>query len=495
MSGYEFIITTDRTMMTNHHGKEFLGFMTTAPAIGLPEMLWMWIAAPKMKVDKMGRPWQAPYGLRKVEAALIDAGFKAAVIDPRCISKHLKTAKGIFIGHHDYFALGPPSSEWWILTKREPVNAKSFKRFMESRAMREAKKRGVKVVVGGPAAWQWLWAKEYWERWGVDTVVEGEGEKVAVKLAEAICNGDPLPKYLYVPPSEAPKLSEIPTIKLPSVNGLIEITRGCPRGCKFCSVTLKPLRHYTLDMIERELKVNVKYGIVHGILHSEDVLLYGVNNVVPKEEPLFKLHTLVKKYYKTLAWSHVSLAAVKAAEENGRIISRLSEIIMDEHQDYLGVEVGIETGSPKLASKIMPAKSAPYPIEKWPEIVKEAFSIMHENNIVPAATLILGLPGETEDDVIATLELLDRLKPYRSLIATMFFVPMGAFKNKEWFKGIEVSDLHKELMVKVFWHSAYWARDILNKFYMKEKYYLPVKFLINIFIRYSMRKVRSATTR
>ena len=62
----EIILTTDRTMMSNHHGKEFIGFMTTGPAIGMPEKLWMWIACPKMKVDSMGRPWQAPYALRKL---------------------------------------------------------------------------------------------------------------------------------------------------------------------------------------------------------------------------------------------------------------------------------------------------------------------------------------------------------------------------------------------------------------------------------------------
>jgi hypothetical protein len=61
-------------MMTNHHGKEFIGFMTTAPPLFMPEWLWMKISAPKMKVNEKGEPWQAPYGLRKIEAALLDAG-------------------------------------------------------------------------------------------------------------------------------------------------------------------------------------------------------------------------------------------------------------------------------------------------------------------------------------------------------------------------------------------------------------------------------------
>ena len=109
-------------MMSNHHGKEFLGFMTTGPAYGLPEFIWKWVCMPKPKVDEYGRPLEAPYGLRKIEAALKDAGFNAEVIDPDYIDRYIDQAKAILIGHHDYFALGPPSSEWRVITKKEPVN-------------------------------------------------------------------------------------------------------------------------------------------------------------------------------------------------------------------------------------------------------------------------------------------------------------------------------------------------------------------------------------
>ncbi|MEM3254669.1 MAG: hypothetical protein QW765_06340, partial [Fervidicoccaceae archaeon] len=63
----DVIITTDRTMMSNHHRKEFLGFVSTGPPIALPEKLWLWISSPKPKIMKDGEPLEAPYGLRKVE--------------------------------------------------------------------------------------------------------------------------------------------------------------------------------------------------------------------------------------------------------------------------------------------------------------------------------------------------------------------------------------------------------------------------------------------
>ncbi len=494
MDGFEIVLSTDRTMMSNHHGKEFLGFMATGPAIGVPEKLWEYIAAPKVKVDSLGRPREAPYGMRKVEAKLLEAGYKAAIIDPDHLHKHLKTMKILMIGHHDYFAYGPPSSEWWSITGKEPLNRVSFKKFMNSPAVRKAKEKGVKIIAGGPAAWQWLWELELWQKWGVDTVIDGEVERVIVDLVEKALNDEPLPDYIYVGPQDSPSIEEIPVIKAPSVNGLVEIMRGCPRGCKFCSVTLRPLRFMPLEKIREEIRVNLRGGIKGVILHSEDVLLYGADGVKPRPDPLLKLHEMVVKEIGEkgdLAWSHASLAAIKYAEDNYKLVSRLmNEYILNDHRKFLGVEVGIETLSVRLAKIIMPAKAAPYPAEQWPDIVEDAFKIMHENRIIPAATLILGLPEEKPEDVAVTAEMLDRLRPYRSLIVPMFFVPMGALKKNKWFIRDKLTPEHIEVMMKTLEHSVYWAEDIINKFYLKEPYLLPVRLGLKLFLAYVKRKVK-----
>ncbi len=485
MPGYEIVISTDRTMMSNHHGKEFLGFLATGPAIGLPEKLWMWLAAPKIKVDSEGKPIEASYGLRKVEAVLVDAGYRAAIIDPDHLYKHLDSMKILMIGHHDFFAFGPPSSEWWMITGKEPVNRVSFKRFMESSVVRKAKEKGVKIIVGGPAAWQWLWELGSWKKWGVDTVVDGEAEKVIVGLVERVFRGEPLPDYVYVGIEDAPSIEEIPVIKGGSVNGLVEIMRGCPRGCKFCSVTLRPLRFIPLDKIRAEIMVNLKHGINGVIFHSEDVLLYGGDGVKPREEPILKLHKL---WYETtdgpLAWAHSSLAAIKYAEEEYGLVSKIMNDYVLTRQNFMGVEVGIETLSPRLAKIIMPAKSAPYSPEQWPSVVEDAFSIMHENKIIPAATLILGLPEEEPGDVAYTAEMLDRLKPYRSIIVPMFFVPMGLLKNRDWFRRNAIKPEHIEVMKKCLFHALYWAEDIMNKYYIKEPHMIPVRLGLKLFLRY-----------
>ncbi len=60
----EVVITCDWTMMSNHHGKEFLGFGTTTPAYILPESFYRRLFFPPMAVDEHGYPAQAPYGMR-----------------------------------------------------------------------------------------------------------------------------------------------------------------------------------------------------------------------------------------------------------------------------------------------------------------------------------------------------------------------------------------------------------------------------------------------
>ncbi|MEM0344852.1 MAG: radical SAM protein [Thermofilaceae archaeon] len=481
---FDILITSDRTMMTNHHGREFLGFVATGPPLGLPEKMWMWMCAPKPKVDEVGRPVEAPYGLRKVEAALLDAGFSAAIIDPDHLARHLRHAKVLMIGHHDYFALNSPSIEWWLLTGKEPVNRRSFLRLMRRPEIREAKKRGLKIIVGGPAAWQWLWNTNFWREFGIDTVVDGEAERVIVELAEKALADEELPLYVYVGPLDTPSIDEIPEIKGASVNGLVEIMRGCPRNCSFCPVTLRPLRFYPLDKIEREMQVNARAGLRGCILHSEDVLLYGAKGLEPNPDALIKLHILAKKYFRTLAWSHVTLAEVRYAQEKYGLITKLTEVVLDENQDYLGVQIGLETGSVRLAKKIMPAKAAPYPVEEWPETVERAMAILHDHRIIPALTLILGLPDETEEDLMMTAELLDRLKGYRSLIVPMFFVPLGQLKSRSWFLREHIKDEHIEVMRRCLWHSVRWAEDILSRFYLKGPQHAPLRLALKLFISY-----------
>jgi radical SAM superfamily enzyme YgiQ (UPF0313 family) len=482
----DVLLTSDRTLMSDYRSNEFLGFGTCAPPNFIPEWLFSYLFFPNMKT-KQGIPTEAPYGLRKVEAQLLKEGFNVATVSPNHLKRFIDEAKVLGIYTMDPFGLGPASSTLAAMFKKEPYLAQHFKRLLNKPEIAEARKRGLRVVVGGSGAWQFQYRPEFVEQNGIDCIVEGEAENVIGKVFKAALNGETLPTHYEVSIKEAPKLEDIPDILQPSINGLVEIGRGCCRGCEFCNVTLRPLRWFPLEKIMREIDVNNEARKNPlACLHGEDVMLYGSNNVTPNDEKLLKLHEMVMKKIDSLSWSHCSLAAVASKPQ---LFAKVSEIVRTK-QDWWGVEIGIETGSAELAKKIMPAKAFPFKPEEWSDVVKQGMGLMHDNLLVPAGTLIVGLPEETEDDLLKTMEMMDDVKDCRSLIVPLFFVPLGQLKNQDWFKDTEMSELHKKLLIQCAEHDFRWVDNLLDMAY-KGKWYNPaLKRAYKLFVWYARRKTK-----
>jgi radical SAM superfamily enzyme YgiQ (UPF0313 family) len=485
MKRVEVLLTCDRTLMSNYHGNEFIGFGTCAPPNFIPEWFYAFLFFPPIRTSN-GVPVAAPYGLRKAEAQLLKEGFNVVTVSPDHIAEYMSEAKILGIHTMDPFGLGPASSTLAAILKKEPYLAKHFRGLLANPAVKEAKKRGLKIIVGGPGAWQFRYRPKFVEENDIDCVVEGEAENVIGKIFKAALNGEDVPKYYEASAKEAPSLGEIPDIVGPSINGLVEIGRGCCRGCEFCNVTLRPLRWYPYEKILREINVNIAGGLSMCCLHAEDVMLYGSKNTSPDYEKLIRLHELVVKKCDSISWSHCSLAAVASKP---KLFSQISEIVRQK-QTWWGAEIGIETGSPEIAKKIMPAKAHPFNAEEWPEVVQAGMGIMHDNMLVPACTLIVGLPEEREEDVLKTMELIDDLKGCRSLIVPLFFVPLGRLKSEDWFKKTEMTELHKQLLFQCAEHDFYWLDDLIDLAFAGKWYVRFLKEFYKVFAGVAKRKAR-----
>jgi radical SAM superfamily enzyme YgiQ (UPF0313 family) len=454
----DIILTADSTLMSDYHKNEFAGFGTCAPPNFIPDALYRFLFFPPIKVER-GIPAAAPYGLRKIEAQLQNEGFRVKTLAPDHLGKYVAKAKVLGIHVMDPFGLGPASSTFAFVLRKEPFLARYFHALLAQPEVRRAKKNGLKIIVGGPGVWQFQHRQRFVEKYGIDCIISGEAEKVVGKIFKAAIEDQPLPKYYETSVDESPKLEEIPDIVNPSINGLVEIGRGCCRGCQFCSVTLRPLRWFPIEKISREIDLNHKLGGIDGaVLHAEDVMLYGSKNTLPNSEKLIKLHEVVVEACEGISWSHCSLAAVASQPD---LFAKVAEIVKQK-QPWWGVEIGIETGSPKLVSKIMYGKAHPFKPEQWPDIVRTGMGLMHDNNLVPAGTLIVGSPEETDDDLMRTMELMDDLKGIRSLIVPLFFVPLGRLKDEHWFKGTQMTEIHRELLTKCMEHDFYWIHELIN---------------------------------
>jgi hypothetical protein len=69
----EIVLTSDRTLMSDYHSNEFLGFGTCAPSNFIPDWLYGFLFFPPLKSNK-GVSNAAPYGLRKAEA-IVEGGL------------------------------------------------------------------------------------------------------------------------------------------------------------------------------------------------------------------------------------------------------------------------------------------------------------------------------------------------------------------------------------------------------------------------------------
>jgi len=220
---------------------------------------------------------------------------------------------------HDPLGLGPASTTFSNFVKGEPYSSHYFKELVENPYLQ---KYGVDVIVGGPGTWQ-LDDKRIMEKFNVDALVIGEGERVAPELFKKAMDGEELPKSVQ---GEVIPAEDIPNIKGPTINGLVEISRGCGRGCSFCKPTLLNLRHRPIEDIVEEVKMNVEADNAKALLHAEDVLRYGSQDLTPEPSKLLKLIEEVKKQTDNISFSHAALASVASDPQLIREISELLHI-------------------------------------------------------------------------------------------------------------------------------------------------------------------------
>jgi len=450
--GYPIVLTADRTLMSEYGGAIFLGFSACAPKGLVPDWLYFSLLCPPIDVNEDGSVEVAPNGTRKVEATLLNHGFSredVIVAHPEHLDKVIgPKTKAVGITENDPLGIGPATSTFTQIFGGEAYTSIKFRELVSHPAI---EKFEPKILVGGPGAWQ-LENKETREKLGIDCLVIGEGERVVSSLFEKALKDEELPGVVY---GEVVSEDEIPVIKGATVDGIVEVARGCGRGCDFCVPTLKRYRSLPMRNILEEVKVNLR-ARRQPLLHAEDVLRYGAKGIKINRDAVTDLFRSVKNYpgVNRINISHFAISSVVSAPD---VVEEISNILGATEQRWIGGQTGIETGSPHLMSKHMRGKCRPYEPKDWPDVVINAFEILSENNWVPCATLILGLPEEDDEDLELTISLVEELRPLRSLVIPLFLVALGGLGN-EW-DSFTLDDMtlnHSELLLKCWEHNLEW---------------------------------------
>jgi radical SAM superfamily enzyme YgiQ (UPF0313 family) len=367
---------------------------------------------------------KAPLSLRAVEAFLIRklklSKRDCQVTHPNHLKWFIgKNTKIVGISALDPLGLGPVTK-----TLQFVFGGGNYLNWMFEDLMNEIrilqKKFNFKIVVGGPGAWQ-VEERSILDQYGIDYLVIGEAESILPELLNNILlRGE---NNVQVIKGNDAKVDDIPPLVHSTVNGIVEVTRGCGRNCVFCTSSSDGfMRSLPLETIIESVKVNLREGEHRILLQSDDFLLYGTKRkFVSDPTRLFTLIEEIKslKNVRQILPLHLTYSSIVYNEKlTESIFSRLPR------EEPFIIQIGLETGSVHLAEKYLHEKVLPFSPEEWPEVIKKAIELLSRNDVICLSTLIVGFPDESTEDINETISLLKTLEGYPLIIIPMIFTPL-----------------------------------------------------------------------
>ena len=223
-----------------------------------------------------------------------------------------------------------------------------------------------------------------------------------VEVVEQIEDGNQKIMQLSEIPAEKPKL---PRFSFNKAIGIIKISDGCLSNCSFCATKLSRgnLYSYRPDIIRDAVKTSVEEGYKELHLTSEDSSAYGKDIGTSLPELLKSTTKIEGKFF--IRVGMMNPLHFKKMEINDLIEAYKSEKI------FKFLHLRVQSGS----NEVLKIMRRGYTVEDFLFYIEEFRKEIPELSLL--TDIIIGHPGETDEDFKQTLELIEKIRPNNVIIS------------------------------------------------------------------------------
>ncbi|MFX1391136.1 MAG: TIGR04013 family B12-binding domain/radical SAM domain-containing protein [Promethearchaeota archaeon] len=291
---------------------------------------------------------------------------------------------------------------------------------------------------------------------GFDIVVVGEGEETIIQLMRAILNNENLNKvkgiaylnedefFIYTGKRQLIKLDDYPPFPVKNTRfGAIEITRGCPYLCYFCQTPqilgTKP-RHRSVESICRYVRVLYNYyGDLTDIRFiTPNAFSYG--SLDGKNLNLKKLEKLLVNIRQIIGKNGRIFIGTFPSEVRPEHVNEETLDLVLKYANNDNITIGAQSGS----QKILDICHREHSIAN----IYEAVELSLAKGLKVNVDFIFGLPGEEDEDINLSIQMMKNLTKKGARIHTHSFIPLPhtPFAKKE---VKEVKEIYKKEIKKL----------------------------------------------
>lgn len=247
-------------------------------------------------------------------------------------------------------------------------------------------------------------------------LVRGEGEITFLSIIEKFIGGDFVPGVLEASPVTIDCFPSFPYHL--GFFGPIEISRGCPFGCAYCQTPVlfgRTMRHRSVDsIVEHVLGMKRYRKRVDVRFITPNALAYGSEdgtkpNLAALDALLVTLRKLLGKEGRIFFGSFPS-------EIRPEFVSDETLAILRGTVDNRILVVGAQSGSKELLRRMRRGHT--------PEDVLLACETIQRWGFQAVVDCIFGCPEETEEDLLETIHLVEKLVSLGATIRAHTFLPL-----------------------------------------------------------------------